>query len=123
MTALDVLLLCAIGALTGAAISLAWPALGGSRGCGAIVSALVGIVGAWAGRLAADHLPALYPVETGGRELPVAWGMIGAALAVTVANLLRPRFGPVGMAAMAFRHRKGLFGLAWVISRLRRGVL
>jgi uncharacterized membrane protein YeaQ/YmgE (transglycosylase-associated protein family) len=95
MTILEFLLLLLIAGVCG---SLAQGLVGYSHG-GCLVSIVLGFIGAllgtWLARL--TGLPELFSIQLGGREFPIIWSIIGAALfAAVLALLARPRraYGP-----------------------------
>jgi uncharacterized membrane protein YeaQ/YmgE (transglycosylase-associated protein family) len=72
--------------------SIARALAGGSRG-GCLVSLAVGFIGALLGGKLSQvlNLPEPFPLEVGGRGLPVVWSIIGGALFVAVLRLLSGR--------------------------------
>jgi len=90
MTVLDFLLLVLIAGVCG---SLAQALAGFSRG-GCLVSIALGFIGAlfgtWLARTMA--LPEPLAIQVGGREFPVVWSIVGAALFSAVLSIFtRPR--------------------------------
>ena len=91
MTGTDLLLLLLIaGICGGVGRSLA----GGARG-GCLASIVLGFVGALIGTYLSRQfdLPDILEVTIGGREFPIVWSVIGAALFVAVLSLIGGRRG------------------------------
>jgi len=90
MTVLDFLLLLLIAGVCG---SVAQAIAGYSRG-GCLVAIALGFIGAlfgtWLARTMA--LPEPFAIQIGGREFPVVWSIVGAALFSALLSLFtRPR--------------------------------
>jgi uncharacterized membrane protein YeaQ/YmgE (transglycosylase-associated protein family) len=90
MTVIDFLLLLLIAGICG---SLAQAIVGYSHG-GCLVAIVLGFIGALLGSWLARalHLPEPLMVKVGGRDFPVVWSIVGAALFSAVLSLIaRPR--------------------------------
>jgi uncharacterized membrane protein YeaQ/YmgE (transglycosylase-associated protein family) len=90
MTILEFLVLLLIAGICG---SLAQALVGYSHG-GCFVSIALGFIGAligtWLARVA--KLPEPFMIQIGGRDFPVIWSIVGAALFAAVLSLVaRPR--------------------------------
>ena len=90
MTVIDFLLLLLIAGICG---SLAQAIVGYSHG-GCLVAIVLGFIGALLGSWLAPglHLPEPLMVQVGGRDFPVVWSIVGAALFSAILSLIaRPR--------------------------------
>ncbi len=89
MTLGSVLLLLLVAGVCG---SLAQGLTGYSHG-GCLVSIALGFVGAVLGTWLAHFvgLGEMLNIQFGGQSFPIVWSIIGAALFVSLLNLLRPR--------------------------------
>lgn len=90
MTVIDFLLLLLIAGICG---SLAQAMVGYSHG-GCLVAIVLGFIGALLGSWLARalHLPEPLMVQVGGRDFPVVWSIVGAALFSAILSLIaRPR--------------------------------
>ena len=89
MTLKELLLFLLVALICG---SIARALGGGSRG-GCLVSLAVGFIGALLGGKLSQllDLPEPFPLEIGGRGIPLLWSIIGGALFVAVLRLLGGR--------------------------------
>jgi uncharacterized membrane protein YeaQ/YmgE (transglycosylase-associated protein family) len=91
MSVLEFLLLLLVAGICG---SLAQALVGYSHG-GCLVSIVLGFIGAILGSWLAQKagLPELFTVQIGGKNIPIIWSIIGAALFSAVLSLItrRPR--------------------------------
>jgi uncharacterized membrane protein YeaQ/YmgE (transglycosylase-associated protein family) len=90
MTALDFLLLLLIAGICG---SLAQAVAGYSHG-GCLVAIALGFIGALLGSALARalKLPEPFMIQVGGRDFPIIWSIVGAALFSAVLSIFsRPR--------------------------------
>ena len=91
MTVLEFLLLLLVAGICG---SLAQALVGYSHG-GCLVSIVLGFIGAILGSWLAQKLglPELFTMQIGGKNIPIIWSIIGAALFSAVLSLItrRPR--------------------------------
>jgi uncharacterized membrane protein YeaQ/YmgE (transglycosylase-associated protein family) len=92
MSLIDFVLLLLVAGICGA---LGEAIAGYSRG-GCLVSIVLGFIGALAGTWLARALafPSLLVVQIGGREFPIIWSILGAALFLALLNLMVPRRTP-----------------------------
>jgi uncharacterized membrane protein YeaQ/YmgE (transglycosylase-associated protein family) len=92
MTFGSFLILLIVAGVCGA---LAQSIVGYSHG-GCLVSIVLGFIGALFGTWIAKliGLPELFMLQIGGKDFPVLWSIIGAALFVALLNLLAPRRRP-----------------------------
>lgn len=92
MTLTSLLLLLIIAGVCGALGRV----LAGGPGGGYATSILLGLVGALVGNWLADHLAdhmgigQLYAIRIGSRPFPIIWAIVGAALSVSLLNMLTP---------------------------------
>jgi len=89
MTFMEFLTLLVVAGACGA---LGQSLVGRSRG-GCLLSIVLGFLGAWLGRVIADALdaPALLVVEIDGRDFPIVWSVVGAALFVAAVSFVSRR--------------------------------
>ena len=91
MIVLEFLLLLLVAGICG---SLAQALVGYSHG-GCLVSIVLGFIGAILGSWLAQKLglPELFTIQIGGKNIPIIWSIIGAALFSAVLSLItrRPR--------------------------------
>jgi uncharacterized membrane protein YeaQ/YmgE (transglycosylase-associated protein family) len=91
MSVLEFLLLLLVAGVCG---SLAQSLVGYSHG-GCLVSIVLGFIGAILGSWLAQklNLPELFTIHIGGKNIPIIWSIIGAALFSAVLSLItrRPR--------------------------------
>jgi uncharacterized membrane protein YeaQ/YmgE (transglycosylase-associated protein family) len=91
MTVVEFLLLLLVAGVCG---SLAQALVGYSHG-GCLVSIVLGFIGAILGSWLAQKmgLPELFTIHIGGKNIPIIWSIIGAALFSAVLSLItrRPR--------------------------------
>jgi uncharacterized membrane protein YeaQ/YmgE (transglycosylase-associated protein family) len=89
MSLLETLILLAIAGLVGAlAEFLIGYSLGGLLG--AMMVGVVGaLIGSWLARVL--HLPALLPIQVGGRTIELVWATLGSLLLVGLLSVLRAR--------------------------------
>jgi uncharacterized membrane protein YeaQ/YmgE (transglycosylase-associated protein family) len=91
MSVLEFLLLLVVAGICG---SLAQALVGYSHG-GCLVSIVLGFIGAILGSWLAQKagLPELFTIQIGGKNIPIIWSIIGAALFSAVLSLItrRPR--------------------------------
>lgn len=89
MTLGSLLILLVIAGVCG---SLAQSLTGYSHG-GCLVSIALGFVGAILGTWIAQQLGLgeIFAIQIGSQSFPIVWSIIGAALFVTLLNVLRPR--------------------------------
>lgn len=89
MTLAGFLVLLVIAAICGAL----GQAIAGYTAGGCLVSIVLGFVGAFLGLWLADQLdlPTFFEVTVEGRDFPVFWSIVGAALFVAVLGLISGR--------------------------------
>jgi uncharacterized membrane protein YeaQ/YmgE (transglycosylase-associated protein family) len=92
MTLLGLIVLLVVGAICGALAQ--W--IVGYGGGGFLVSAGLGIVGAFIGSWLARalHLPEIFVLRVEGVALPIVWSIVGAVLLLAVVGLVRGRHRP-----------------------------
>jgi uncharacterized membrane protein YeaQ/YmgE (transglycosylase-associated protein family) len=68
---------------------------------GFIVSTVVGLIGALLGGYIAQEIgaPEPFPVHVGGKEIPIIWAIIGAALVTLVVSVVQRGWPPRRRAA------------------------
>jgi uncharacterized membrane protein YeaQ/YmgE (transglycosylase-associated protein family) len=89
MSLLETLILLAIAGLVGAlAEFLIGYSLGGLLGA-MIVGVVGALIGSWLARVL--HLPAIFPIQVGGRSIELVWATIGSLLLVGLLSALRAR--------------------------------
>lgn len=86
MTPVGFLALLVIAALCGA---IGQAIAGYSQG-GCLFTIVIGFLGAWAGLLIADllRLPEVIPVHIQGKQFPIVWSVIGAALLALISSVI-----------------------------------
>ena len=89
MSLLGLLVLVVIAAVCGA---IGQALVGYSVG-GCLISAVVGLVGAFLGHLLAGQLglPTLLAINIGGQPFPIIWSIIGSVILVAIAALFTRR--------------------------------
>jgi uncharacterized membrane protein YeaQ/YmgE (transglycosylase-associated protein family) len=94
MSVLEFLLLLLL--VAGICGSLAQALVGYSHG-GCLVSIVLGFIGALIGTWLAQKagLPELFNIQLGGRNFPIIWSIIGAALFSAVLSLITRRPRPI----------------------------
>lgn len=91
MTLVQFLLLLLVAAICGAI----GQALAGYSLGGCLVSAVVGLLGAFLGVWLARelHLPEIFTVQVGGESFPIIWSIVGSMILALLIGLLSRRRG------------------------------